>query len=66
VVELGTGIAACLQPLNQFEGAARQHGGNSAFCLLSAGVDGFLVRAQMINVAERTIDLLRAGADCHR
>ncbi|MGC1816394.1 MAG: phospholipase D family protein [Casimicrobiaceae bacterium] len=41
----------------QFDGAARKHGGNSAFRLLSVGVDGFLARAQMINAAERTLDL---------
>jgi putative cardiolipin synthase len=41
----------------QFDGAAREHGGNSAFHLLSVGVDGFLARAQMINTAERTLDL---------
>ena len=41
----------------QFESAARDHGGNSAFRLLSVGVDGFLARAQMINTAERTLDL---------
>ena len=41
----------------QFENAARGHDGNSAFRLLSAGVDGFLVRAQMINAAARTLDL---------
>lgn len=41
----------------QFDGAARDHGGNSAFHLLSVGVDGFLARAQMINAAERTLDL---------
>lgn len=41
----------------QFESAARAHGGNSAFRLLSAGVDGFLTRAQIIGVAERTLDL---------
>jgi putative cardiolipin synthase len=41
----------------QFDGAAREHGGNSAFRLLSVGVDGFLARAQMINTAERTLDL---------
>ncbi len=41
----------------QFESAARGHVDNSAFRLLTAGVDGFLVRAEMINVAERTIDL---------
>ena len=41
----------------QFENAARGHDGNSAFRLLSAGVDGFLVRAQMIDAAARTLDL---------
>lgn len=41
----------------QFESATREHGGNSAFRLVSVGVDGFLVRAQMINAAERTLDL---------
>ena len=41
----------------QFAGAAREHGGNSGFRLLTAGVDGFLTRAQMANTAERTLDL---------
>jgi putative cardiolipin synthase len=41
----------------QFDGAAREHGGNSAFRLLSVGVDGFLARAQMMDAAERTLDL---------
>jgi putative cardiolipin synthase len=41
----------------QFESSARDHGETSAFRILSAGVDGFLVRAQMINAAERTLDL---------
>ncbi len=41
----------------QFERAARGHDGNSAFRLLSVGVDGFLVRAQMIDAAARTLDL---------
>jgi cardiolipin synthase C len=41
----------------QFDSAAREHGGTSAFRILSAGVDGFLARAQMINAAERTLDL---------
>lgn len=41
----------------QFESSARDHGGTSAFRLLSVGVDGFLARAQMINAAERTLDL---------
>jgi putative cardiolipin synthase len=33
------------------------HDVNSGFRLLSVGVDGFLARAQMINAAERTLDL---------
>lgn len=41
----------------QFDSAARQHEGDSAFRLVSVGVDGFLVRAQMMNAAERTLDL---------
>lgn len=41
----------------QFDGAAREHDGNSAFHLLSVGVDGFLARAQMIGAAERALDL---------
>jgi len=41
----------------QFADAARRHEGNSGFRLLSIGVDGFLTRAQMINAAERTLDL---------
>jgi cardiolipin synthase C len=41
----------------QFEHAARGHDGNSGFRLLSVGVDGLLVRAQMINDAARTLDL---------
>lgn len=39
------------------DSAARDHGGNSGFRLLSVGVDGFLTRAQMANAAERTLDL---------
>lgn len=41
----------------QFENSARIHGGTSAFRLLSVGVDGFLTRAEMINAAERTLDI---------
>ncbi len=36
---------------------ALQHPGVSGFRLLSAGVDGFLARAQMANAAQRTLDL---------
>lgn len=41
----------------QVESSARGHGGTSGFRLLSVGVDGFLARAQMIDAAERTLDL---------
>jgi putative cardiolipin synthase len=41
----------------QLESSAQAHGGTSAFRILSVGVDGFLARAQMINAAERTLDL---------
>ncbi|WP_210411695.1 phospholipase D-like domain-containing protein [Rhodoferax sediminis] len=41
----------------QFESAAREHGGNSGFRFVSAGADGFLIRMQMINAAQRTLDL---------
>ncbi len=41
----------------QFEAAARAHDGNSGFRIIPAGADGFLTRVQMINSAERTLDL---------
>jgi putative cardiolipin synthase len=41
----------------KFAQAAKDHGGNSGFRILSVGVDGFLTRVQMIDAAERTIDL---------
>jgi putative cardiolipin synthase len=41
----------------QFENAAREHNGNSGFRFIPAGADGFLIRMQMINAAERTLDL---------
>ncbi|BCB27226.1 phospholipase D family protein [Sulfurimicrobium lacus] len=41
----------------QFENAARAHGGNSGFRIIPVGADGFLTRMQMINAAERTLDL---------
>jgi putative cardiolipin synthase len=41
----------------QFADAAREHGGNSGFRMLAVGVDGFLARVQMVNSAERTLDL---------
>lgn len=41
----------------QFQSAAREHDGNSGFRIIPVGADGFLVRMQMINAAERTLDL---------
>jgi putative cardiolipin synthase len=41
----------------QFADAAREHGGNSGFRMLAVGVDGFLTRVQMVNAAEKTLDL---------
>lgn len=42
---------------SQLESASRAHGGDSGFRLLSFGVDGYLTRMQMIDAAERTLDL---------
>lgn len=41
----------------RFDSAALVHGGDSAFRIISVGVDGFLLRAQMIDAAEKTLDL---------
>ena len=41
----------------QFGNAAREHDGNSGFRIIPVGADGFLTRMQMINAAERTLDL---------
>jgi|HubBroStandDraft_1064217.scaffolds.fasta_scaffold00099_17 putative cardiolipin synthase len=41
----------------QFDSAALAHSGDSAFRIISVGVDGFLLRAQMIDGAEKTLDL---------
>ena len=41
----------------RFAAPMRDHPGKSALHLLPVGVDGFLTRVQMINVAEHTIDL---------
>ena len=38
----------------EFAVAAHQNEGNSGFRIIPAGADGFLVRMQMINAAERT------------
>jgi cardiolipin synthase C len=41
----------------QFAAAARDHRGTSGFHILPVGLDGFQVRVQMIDAAERTLDL---------
>ncbi len=42
---------------SQFDAAAHSHSGNSGFRIISVGADGFLTRIEMINAAERTLDL---------
>ncbi len=41
----------------EFLASARAHGGLSGFHILAVGVDGFQIRAQMIDAAEQTLDL---------
>ncbi|HTD04571.1 phospholipase D family protein [Undibacterium sp.] len=41
----------------QFDSAVRKHSGNSGFRIIPVGADGFLVRMQMINAAQSTLDL---------
>jgi len=41
----------------QFSRAAQEHGGASGFRIVTVGADGFLIRAQMIEASERTLDL---------
>jgi putative cardiolipin synthase len=41
----------------KFADAARDHGETTGFRILNVGVDGFLTRVQMIDAAERTLDL---------
>src|SRR5580692_4749211 len=41
----------------QFASAAHEHGTKAAYRIISVGVDGFLMRLEMINSAERTLDL---------
>ena len=41
----------------QFDNGALAHDGDSAFRIISVGVDGFLLRAQVIDAAEKTLDL---------
>lgn len=41
----------------QFTQQSAQHEGHSGFRILAVGADGFLTRIQMVNAAERTLDL---------
>ena len=41
----------------QFATAAAQNAGRSGFRIFNVGIDGFLLRLEMINAAERTLDL---------
>ena len=41
----------------QFAGAAHEHESYSAFRIISIGVDGFQLRMQLIDAAQRTLDL---------
>jgi putative cardiolipin synthase len=41
----------------QFSGAVHEHGENSAFRVINVGVDGFQLRTQLIDAAQRTLDL---------
>ena len=41
----------------QFATAAHEHGEKTGYRVISIGVDGFLMRMEMINTAERTLDL---------
>src|SRR5271165_4925450 len=41
----------------QFATAAHEHGEKAGYRIISIGVDGFLMRMEMINTAERTLDL---------
>jgi putative cardiolipin synthase len=42
---------------HQFQQAANDHAGNSGFRIVPTGVDGFLLRMQMINATQQTLDL---------
>ena len=41
----------------RFATAARAHRGNSGFRIITVGVDGFLMRVQLIDAAELTLDV---------
>ena len=43
----------------QFAAAARGHGGDSGFRILTAGVAGFLARAEMLNAAESALPVYK-------
>jgi len=58
----GTESAALAHPEQtrlgrQFQERARDHDGNSGWRIIPVGADGFLMRMQMIEAAERTLDL---------
>jgi putative cardiolipin synthase len=42
---------------HQFAPASDQHAGESGFRIFNVGIDGLLLRLEMINAAERTLDL---------
>ncbi len=42
---------------SRFDTAAKKHGGDSGFRIIPAGVDGFSMRMQMIDAAEKTLDM---------
>jgi putative cardiolipin synthase len=41
----------------QFAAASREHGGYSGYRIIPVGADGFLMRMQMIDAAQRSLDL---------
>lgn len=41
----------------QFDHASHEHAGHSGFRIISSGADGFLLRMQMIDAAQRSLDL---------
>lgn len=41
----------------RFATETRKHDGGWAFRVLSSGIDGFLARAELMNAAERAIDV---------
>ena len=49
----------------QFDAKAREHDGNSGYRIIAVGADGFLMRMQMINAAQRTLDPFRHPGKGH-